>query len=64
MILALIPARMGNQRLARKKLRELGGIPFIVRAVQKCRNCGEFDEVLVNCENPKVKNISKWGCLY
>jgi len=29
MILAMIPARMGSQRLKQKNLRELAGIPLI-----------------------------------
>jgi CMP-N-acetylneuraminic acid synthetase len=52
MIFALIPARMGSQRLPRKNLRQLGGIPLIVRAIRKCLACGEFDEVWVNSEHP------------
>jgi CMP-N-acetylneuraminic acid synthetase len=61
MFFALIPARMGSQRLARKNLRELGGIPLIVRAIQKCRDCGEFDEIWVNSEHPKLKNLKIEG---
>lgn len=58
LILTIIPARMGSQRLARKNLRELGGIPLIVRAIQKCRDCGAFDEVWVNSENSQFGKIA------
>lgn len=52
MNLAMIPARMGSQRLSRKNLRELAGVPLIVRAIRKCRAAGVFDEIWVNSEHP------------
>ena len=57
-IVALIPARMGSQRLAQKNLRELGGLPLIVRVIRKCVNCSEFDEVWVNSENIRFGEIA------
>jgi CMP-N-acetylneuraminic acid synthetase len=47
----MIPARMGSQRLAKKNLRELNGVPLIVRAIRKCRKAGCFDEIYVNSED-------------
>jgi len=58
-IVALIPARMGSQRLARKNLRELGGIQLIVRAIRKCLAAGVFDEVWVNSEHSDFGPIAK-----
>jgi len=49
--IAMIPARMGSQRLARKNLRELQGVPLIIRAIRKCHEAGCFDEVWVNSED-------------
>jgi len=57
-LLAMIPARMGSQRLAKKNLRELGGIPLIVRAIRKCVAAGAFDEVWVNSEHPDFGRIA------
>lgn len=56
--IAMIPARMGSQRLARKNLRELGGIPLIVRAIRKCKAVGLFDEIWVNSEHPDFGPIA------
>lgn len=51
MNIAMIPARMGSQRLAKKNLRELGGVPLITRAIRKSKDAGVFDEVWVNSED-------------
>jgi CMP-N-acetylneuraminic acid synthetase len=48
---AMIPARMGSQRLAQKNLRELAGVPLITRAIRRCLAAGVFDEVWVNSEH-------------
>lgn len=50
---------MGSQRLARKNLRELGGVPLIVRAIRKCRNAGVFDEIWVNSEHKDFRPIAE-----
>lgn len=59
MKIAMIPARMGSQRLKRKNLRELGGIPLIVRAIRKCRQACVFDEIWVNSEHRDFRKISE-----
>jgi CMP-N-acetylneuraminic acid synthetase len=56
--IAMIPARMGSQRLKQKNLRELGGIPLITRAIRKCREAGVFDEIWVNSEHPAFGEIA------
>lgn len=57
--IAMIPARMGSQRLAKKNLRELAGIPLITRAIRKCLAAGCFDEVWVNSEHPDFGKIAE-----
>ena len=57
--IAMIPARMGSQRLTRKNLRELHGVPLIVRAIRKCQEAGVFDEVWVNSEHPDFGPIAE-----
>ncbi len=58
MNLAMIPARMGSQRLTKKNLRELGGIPLISRAIRKCVAAGVFDEIWVNSEDQEFGRIA------
>jgi CMP-N-acetylneuraminic acid synthetase len=54
----MIPARMGSQRLAKKNLRELAGVPLITRAIRKCRQAGVFDAIWVNSENREFGDIA------
>ena len=58
-ILAMIPARMGSQRLPRKNLALLEGVPLIVHAIRKCRQAGVFDEIWVNSEHPDFGHIAE-----
>ncbi len=59
MNLAMIPARMGSQRLSQKNLRELGGIPLITRAIRRCVAARVFDEIWVNSEHPAFRDIAR-----
>ena len=58
MLIAMIPSRMGSQRLKQKNLRELGGLPLITRAIRKCLAAGVFDEIWVNSEHPTFGEIA------
>ena len=57
--IAMIPARMGSQRLKQKNLRSLGGISLITRAIRKCKDAGVFAEVWVNSEHPIFGEIAQ-----
>ena len=57
-VTAVIPARMGSQRLKKKNLRELAGIPLIVRAIRRCKAAGVFDEIWVNSEHRDFEEIA------
>ena len=59
MNIGMIPARMGSQRLKKKNLRELGGVPLIARAIRKCKKAGVFDEIWVNSEHPAFGEIAE-----
>src|SRR3954469_19566323 len=58
-VIAMIPARMGSQRLPKKNLRTLRGVPLIVRAIRKCQEAGCFDEIWVNSENEAFAPIAE-----
>ncbi len=53
-IIAMIPARLGSQRLKKKNLSLLNGIPLLTRAIQKCKAAICFDEVWVNTESDEL----------
>ena len=55
--LVVIPARLGASRLPRKPLRLLGGAPLIVRVLERVRDLGLADRVLVAADSPEVKNV-------
>lgn len=48
--IAMIPARLGSQRLKQKNLQPLKGAPLIAHVIRKCLRSGLFDEVWVNSE--------------
>lgn len=54
----MIPARMGSQRLKKKNLRELRGVPLIVRAIRKCKEARCFDQIWVNSEHEDFAAIA------
>jgi len=55
--IALIPARLESTRLSRKLLRELNGIPLIVKTAQNIIDFKIFDEVHVITDSIDIKNI-------
>jgi CMP-N-acetylneuraminic acid synthetase len=58
-ILAMIPARLGSQRLAKKNLREIAGISLFARAIRRCRDAGCFDEIWGNSESDEIGEIAR-----
>lgn len=57
-VIAMIPARLGSQRLKQKNLRALCGIPLITRAIRKCQTADVFNEIWVNSEHPAFGDIA------
>lgn len=58
-ITAMIPARLGSERLARKNLVLLAGEPLIAHAIKASKESGVFDRIVVNSESPIFGEIAK-----
>lgn len=65
MIIAMIPARLGSQRLKQKNLREIDGVPIVGHAILKCVKSGVFDRVVVNSESEVFRGVAeKYGATF
>jgi CMP-N-acetylneuraminic acid synthetase len=53
-VIAMVPARLGSQRLSQKNLLEIDGVPLVVRALRKARDLGIFTEVWANSDSHLV----------
>jgi CMP-N-acetylneuraminic acid synthetase/quercetin dioxygenase-like cupin family protein len=49
-IVAMIPARMGSQRIPKKNIRLLNGVPLISYIIRAAKKADCFDEIYVNSE--------------
>ncbi len=58
MKIAVIPARLGSQRMKRKNLGVLHGAPLIAHAVRKCIKADVFDEIWVNSEADEIGEVA------
>ncbi len=54
-IVALIPARGGSKRIARKNLRELAGHPLIHYTIAAAKASGIFSGIFVSTEDAEIK---------
>jgi len=55
---AMIPARMGSQRLAQKNLIMLDGEPMIGHAIKAAKESGVFDKIVINSEGEVFAEIA------
>ncbi len=58
-VIAMIPARIGSQRLKYKNLALLNNKPLISYAIEKARKSGVFNEIYINSDHTIFKNIAK-----
>ena len=59
MNIAMIPARMGSQRLKKKNLQPFCGMPLIEFAILRCKEAGVFDKIIVNSEDIEFAEIAE-----
>lgn len=57
--IAMIPARLGSQRIPKKNLRLLGGKPLIAHVLETALASGLFEEVYINSEADIFAAIAK-----
>ena len=58
-VTALIPARLNSTRLEKKLIKNLDGIPIIVRTYQNICSTKLFDEVVVVTDSDEIINVLK-----
>ncbi|MBI1764745.1 MAG: 3-deoxy-manno-octulosonate cytidylyltransferase [Acidobacteria bacterium] len=54
MVIALIPARYASTRLPGKPLLDIGGVPMILRVVQRARQAASIQRVIVATDDERV----------
>ncbi len=62
-VLGVIPARLGAERLPRKPLRLLGGVPMVVRVIRNAVASRVLDEVVVATDAEEIAQVVRAaGC--
>lgn len=56
--IAMIPARLGSQRLKQKNLLEIDGVPLYTRALRKAKGLACFDEIWANSEADRIGELA------
>jgi CMP-N-acetylneuraminic acid synthetase len=57
-VLAIIPARGGSQRLPRKNLRELSGIPLVGHAILHAKGARLVNRIIVTTDDDEIGRVS------
>ena len=57
-IIGMIPARLGSQRLKRKNLRNINGVPLITHAITRAKQVDCIDEIWVNSESDELGKVA------
>ncbi len=58
-VIAMIPARLGSERLRYKNLRLLAGKPVIAYAIEAAKGAGVFERVVVNSDGGPLAEIAE-----
>jgi len=57
-IVAVIPARGGSKGVPRKNLREVGGVPLVVRAIRSAQAARSIDRVVVSTDDAEIAAVA------
>ncbi|MEO0908392.1 MAG: pseudaminic acid cytidylyltransferase [Pseudomonadota bacterium] len=57
--LAIIPARGGSKRIARKNIRSFAGRPIVAWSIAVALESGLFDEVMVSTEDQEIAEVAR-----
>ena len=57
-IIGMIPARLGSQRLPRKNLRTIAGVPLVRYAMRRCKTAKGLSEIWVNSESEEIGRLA------
>ena len=56
---AIIPARGGSKRIARKNLKPFDGVPIIVRSIRTALESGLFERVVVSTDDEEIARVAR-----
>lgn len=59
--IAVIPARLGSTRLARKVLREIAGKPMVQRVYEAAKQCPLLRDVIIATDSEQVMQLARAG---
>ena len=58
-LVAVIPARIGSTRFPEKPLARIAGVPMITRVVERVRESGAVDHILVATDEERIANAAR-----
>ncbi len=62
MVIAIIPARGGSNRIPRKNIKDFCGRPIIAWPIEVAKASGLFDHVIVSTDDVEIAEVAKkWG---
>ena len=56
---AIIPAKSRSTRLPRKNIKEISGIPMVVRVIENLKKSQIFDEIWVSTDSEEIASVCK-----
>jgi len=57
--IAIIPARGGSQRIARKNIKLFNGRPMIAHSITEALASGLFERVIVSTDDPQISEVAR-----